>query len=240
MLKGDETWLPGVHESPNIQDNPEVFEIENEATDPDGHLEETMKSIASWRDRIVLDLGAGTGFYISLFHETALHVIAVEPHNASRLRAMACVATMNLKDASVMTGSAERLLLADSSIDIVHARFAYFTGPGCERGLKEVERVIRPGGTAFIIDNDQRNGTFASWLERVPYWSNRDLDDIEQFWRKHGFARRRIMSELRFKNRSDFEAVVRNNFPPELVEEILAEYPGLTVDYGYCIYHRRY
>ena len=243
MDNDNETWLPGVHAAPNIQGNPEVFEIENEATDPDGHIGATMESIASWHDAIVLDLGAGTGFYIPLFHGKARHVIAVEPDNSLRLRAMARVAKMNLKKVSVMTGSAEHLLLADSSVDIVHARFAYFTGPGCERGVKELERVTRSGGTAFIIDNDQRDGTFASWLERTDYWSNRDVEAVERFWSEHGFEQKRIMSEWRFQNRSDFEAVVRIEFHPvhpELAEEILAEHQALTVDYGYSIYHRTY
>ena len=240
MKNGNKTWLPGVHAAPNIQNAPDVYEIENEATDPDGAIEKTMKSIASWRDRIVLDLGAGTGFHIPLFHELARHVIAVEPYEPSRLLAMARVTKMGLKKASVMTGSAERLLLADSSVDIVHARFVYFWGPGCERGLTELERVIRPGGTAFIIDNDDQHGKFSLWIRCSPNYRSRDMNTLGQFWREHGFDRQRVMGELRFKARGDFEAVIRNEFPPELAEEILAEHHSLTVDYGYYIYYRTY
>ena len=239
MHNDERGWLPGVHAAPNIQGDWDSFEIENEVTDPDGHIEATMESIAGWRDRIVLDLGAGTGFYIPLFHKTARHVIAVEPDDSLRLRAMARLAKMDLKKASVMTGSAERLLLASSSVDIVHARFAYFWGPGCERGLAELERVIRPGGTAFIIDNDYQNGTFASWVARSSSSPNRDVEALERFWREHGFKQKRIMSELRFKSRDDFEAVIRNEFPL-LAEEILTEHRDLTVDYSYYIYHRTY
>ena len=81
-----------MHPSPNIQNNPDIYEVENRAADPDGLIEATMKTIASWDNKIMLDLGAGTGFHIARFHETARHVIAVEPHDASRLRAMARVA----------------------------------------------------------------------------------------------------------------------------------------------------
>lgn len=240
MEKDSEAWLPGVHAAPNIQNDPDSYEIENEATDPDGYIETTMLKIASWCNRIVLDLGAGTGFHIPLFHQTARHVIAVEPHDLSRFRAMVRVAHMGLKHVSIMTGSAERLLLADASVDIVHARFAYFWGPGCERGLREVERVIRPGGTALIIDGDGQRGTFASWLARSSYYPDRDMEALDRFWRKHSFERKRIMSELRFKSQSDFEAAIRNNFSLELAEQILTEHQPLTVDCGFCIYHRTY
>ena len=167
----DEAWatLPGIHPAPNIQDTPEIYEIENRAVDPEGQIEATMMAIAPWNGKVILDLGAGTGFHIARFHAVAAHVIAVEPHDPSRLRAMARVVTLGLTHSSVMTGSAERLLLPDASVDIVHARFAYFFAPDCEPGLSELARVLRPGGTAFIIDNDLRNGTFAAWLRRSPW-----------------------------------------------------------------------
>ena len=87
----DGTWpeLPGVHPAPNIHDAPDIYEIENRAVDPEGRIETTMAAIAPWDGKVVLDLGAGTGFHLARFHAVAAHVIAVEPHDASRLRAMA-------------------------------------------------------------------------------------------------------------------------------------------------------
>jgi SAM-dependent methyltransferase len=221
-----ETTLPGVHPAPNIQSAPDIYEIENVALDPEGLIEMTMWTLAPWQDRIVLDLGAGTGFHIPRFHALAAHVIAVEPHDDSRLRAMARVSRLGLARASVMTGSAEQLLLPDQSIDILHARFAYFFAPRCAPGLVEVARVMRPGGTAFIIDNDLRTGTFAGWLARIPGSPNAPADVVEAFWREHGFQRERIISEWRFRSRADFEAVVRLEFGEELGAELIAEHSG--------------
>ena len=232
--------LPGVHPAPNIQSDPDVYEIENLAVDPEGRIEAAMQAIAPWAGKIILDLGAGTGFHIPRFHEEAAHVIAVEPHGPSRLLAMARVARAGLINASVMTGSAERILLPNRNVDIVHARFAYFFGPGCGPGLAELARVIRPGGAAFIIDNDLRQGTFASWLRRSPYYLGIDPAAVEQFWADHGFTRTSIPSEWRFISRTDLEAVVRLEFPAALAEAILAEHPGTRVEYYYNLYHRRY
>ena len=68
------------------------------------------------------------------------------------------VARLGLERGSVLAGSAEQLVLADHMVGVAHARFAYFFGPGCEPGLAELARVIRPGGTAFIVDDDWRTG----------------------------------------------------------------------------------
>lgn len=232
--------LPGVHVSPNIQQAPDTYEIENGAADPDGLIERAMATIAPWNGKVVLDLGAGTGFHIARFHEAAAHVIAVEPHDPSRLRAMARVAASGLTRTSIMTGSAEQILLPDCSVDIIHARFAYFFAPDCEPGLREIARVLRPGGTAFIIDNDLRTGTFASWVRRSPWFAAIHPEEVEGFWAGHGFALHRIASEWRFQNRADLEAVVRIEFPGELATKILQEHEGTTVGYHYCLYSRHY
>src|SRR5690242_11691155 len=104
MPQIDLNALPGVHRAPNIQDAPDIYEIENQAADPEGRIEACMAAIAPWDDKVVLDLGAGTGFHLSRFHQQAQHVIAVEPHDASRLRALARAAALGLERVSIMTG----------------------------------------------------------------------------------------------------------------------------------------
>jgi ubiquinone/menaquinone biosynthesis C-methylase UbiE len=240
MPKPTLNGFPGVHAAPNIQTDPQVYELENLAADPEGLIEAAMARIAPWDGKVVLDLGAGTGFHIPRFHAQAAHVLAVEPHDQSRMQAMSRVSALGLERVSVMTGSAEYLLLPDVCIDLCHARFAYFFAPACAPGLRELARVMRPGGTAFIIDNDLRHGTFASWLRQSRIWHDVDPDIVEQFWHDHGFTLTRIASEWRFAKRADLEAVVRLEFEAELAERVLATHHGTRVAYHYCLYHRRY
>ncbi|HYF62107.1 MAG TPA: class I SAM-dependent methyltransferase [Herpetosiphonaceae bacterium] len=232
--------LPGVHAAPNIQTDPEVYELENQAVDPEGLIEGAMWAIAPWQDRVVLDLGCGTGFHLPRFAERARHVFGVEPHGPSRLRAMGRIAALGLEQTSVLTGSAEYVPLRDHSVDVCHARFAYFFPPNCAPGLSELARVLRPGGTAFIIDNDLRVGTFAAWLGRLPEEHVGNPAVVEAFWADHGFACQRIASEWRFASRADLEAVVRLEFGEALSAELLADHSGLSVDYHYCLYYRQF
>lgn len=230
------SWLPGVHKAPNIQDGPDLYEVENRALDPDGLLLSAMRSIAPWDGRVVVDLGAGTGFWVPHVAAAARHVFAIEPHGPSRLRAMARLAAAGIDNASVLVGAAEQTFLAAGSVDVVHARFAYFWGPGCERGIAEVQRILAPGGTLCIIDNDLERGTFAGWLRRV---YPRDDGAISSFWAEQGFSCRRVMSRWSFERRADLEAVVQLEMR-EHAAALLAEHSGCTVEYGYRLFHRRF
>ena len=231
-------YLPGVHRAPNIQTDPGVYEIENRATDPQGLLESAMREIADWKGKVVLDLGAGTGFYVPLFHEDAAHVFAMEPHGPSRLMAMARCAELSLERASVLNGSAAATGLQDQSIDIVHARFAYFWPPDCTPGILELDRILRPGGTAFIIDNDYENGEFASFLSMRTRQEPLTQAEKESYWASFGFSCRKIESEWLFQSRSDLEAVIRLEFGAMVGDQILARHEGLGIGYTFCLYHR--
>ena len=231
--------LPGIHSSPNIQTDPDLYEVENRAADPDQQIERAMQAIATWTGKIVLDLGAGTGFHIPRFHQ-AEHVFAVEPHDASRLLAMRRIADLDLQNVSVLKGSAEYIPLRDHSVDICHARFAYFFPPNCLPGLRELERVIRPGGTAFIIDNDLVEGTFAEWLRQSPYYKKAPASEVAQFWREQGFTEQSILSEWRFERREDLEQVIRLEFGDALATKLLVQHEGLRISYHYKLYYRTY
>jgi ubiquinone/menaquinone biosynthesis C-methylase UbiE len=231
--------LPGIHPSPNIQTAPDLYELENRAADPEGRIEQVMQGIADWTGKTLVDIGAGTGFHLPRFQQ-AEHVFAVEPHDESRLLAMQRITQLALHNVSILKGSAEYVPLRDQSVDICHSRFAYFFAPDCLPGLRELERVLRPGGTAFIIDNDLVEGTFAEWLLQTPYYKSATASEVTQFWREQGFTERSIPSEWRFERREDLEKVVRLEFGDALAEKLLAQHEGLQISYHYKLYYRSY
>jgi ubiquinone/menaquinone biosynthesis C-methylase UbiE len=196
-----------------------------------------MREHADWAGRDVLDIGCGTGFHLPHFAATARSVTGVEPHEP--LLAISRRRVRRLPTVQVRHGAAGRLPLPDASVDVAHARWAYFFGPGCEPGLAELDRVMRRGGTAFVIDNDAERSTFGGWFRRG--FPEVDPHAVERFWSTHGWSRRRLEIEWTFDTREDFEAVVRIELPTVVAEQVLTEHPDATaVDYAVNLWWRLY
>lgn len=185
----------------------------------------------------MLDVGCGTGFHLPWFAERARSVTGVEPHGS--LAAIARRRTRRLPQVRVLQGTAEDLPLAPASVDVAHARWAYFFGPGCEPGLAELDRVVRRGGTAFVIDNDPTRSTFGSWFRRG--FPDVEPEEIDRFWSVHGWSTERLDIAWTFDSREDLEAVVRIELPTAVAEAVLAEHPDLVeVDYAINVRWRRF
>jgi SAM-dependent methyltransferase len=163
-------------------------------------------------------------------------VIGIEPDPV--LRAAATARTADLLGAEVLAGSAERLPLPGRSVDVVHARFAYFLAAGGDAGLAEVLRVLRPGGSLVVVGNDYRWGQFAQLLAAAsaspPGHTGAAID---AWWRERGALRREVRSELRFGSRADLAAVLHIELPAAVARSWLARNPAATsLTYGYVLF----
>jgi SAM-dependent methyltransferase len=222
--------------SPNIWGAPDVYEVENLGVDRPGLIEAAMQRIHPLDGADLVDIGCGSGFHLPRFAELgARSVTGVEPHPPLLELARARVAGQ--AGIRVLDGTAQALPLPDASVDVTHARWAYFFGAGCEPGLAELARVLRPGGVAFVIDNDATRSTFGSWFRRA--YPAYDPLAVERFWGRHGWSRERLAIRWEFDSREDFASVVRIEFPETVAEGILAEHPGTGVDYAVNLWWRR-
>jgi SAM-dependent methyltransferase len=223
--------------SPNIWDSPEVYELENLGVDRAGVIEAVMREVQDWAGRDVLDIGCGTGFHLPRFAATARTVVGVEPHPPLVVQARRRVVA--LPTVRVVQASAAETTLPDASVDVAHARWAYFFGPGCEPGLAELDRVMRPDGTAFVVDNDATRSTFGTWFRRsLPSY---DPEAVERFWLRQGWSRRPLDIAWTFDSTEDFARVLRIEFPGAPAEEILAADPDRTgVDYAVNLWWRHF
>ena len=102
----------------------------------------------------------------------------------------------------------------------------------------EVARVLRPGGTAFVIDNDATRSTFGGWFRQA--MPSHDPVAVERFWARQGWSRDRIDMRWAFGSRADFEAVLRIEFSQTLVDGILADHQGTGVDYAVSLWWRTF
>lgn len=104
--------------------------------------------------RDVLDLGAGTGKLTTRLVERGLDVVAVDP-----IPEMLELLTDSLPDTPALLGTAEDIPLPDDSVDaVLVAQAWHWFDP--ERAIKEVARVLRPGGRLGLVWNtsDERMG----------------------------------------------------------------------------------
>lgn len=217
--------------SPNIWNWPEVYEQENRAQDVDGAIWAALRAAVPWAGLDVVDVGCGDGFHLPMF-AGASSVTGVEPYAplVERGRSLG---------RPVRAGSATALPLPDASVDLVHARTAYFFGKGCEPGLAEAERVLRPGGAIAIVDLDATQGPYGRWMRTdIPHYSP---EKAEGFFTALGFSLLRIPTTWRFPDRATCEAVLRIEFSQAVADRALAETPGVEIPVGYRLHvrHRR-
>lgn len=228
--------FPDYRFAPNIGSHPESYELENRAVDQAGHVLAAMRALAPWAGRTIVDLGCGAGFWLPRY-AAAARVIGIEPSPSLRAAATQTARAIG-PHADVLAGSAEHVPLPDDSVDVVHARFAYFFPPGTDAGLAEVLRVLRPGGYLVAVDNDYRWGEFARLLTAsasVPPMQTAAI--VDKWWAERGASRHEVRSELRFASRADLAAVLRIELPAAVADDWLRRNPAaLSVSYGFVLF----
>lgn len=220
--------------SPNIWHWPHLYEVENRAQDADGAIWAAMLSVVDWAGRDVVDIGCGAGYHLPEFARTARRVVGVEPH--APLVQSAQARTREDTTIEVVAGSAESTGLADSSVDVVHARTAYFFGKGCGRGIAEAMRILRPGGALVVVDLDVSASPYGDWMRAdLPRY---DAVAVEAFFEAQGFSLTRVDTRWEFGSRDDMRGVLGIEFTEKTAEHAYSQISGLSFPVRYRVHVR--
>jgi SAM-dependent methyltransferase len=113
--------------------------------------------------RTVLDLAAGTGKLTRLLVPSGVNVLAVEP-----VREMRAELERRVRGIAVLAGTAEHIPLNDGFLDAVTVGQAFHWFDATQ-ALREIHRVLRPGGGLALIWNarDERDPLQAAISEIV-------------------------------------------------------------------------
>lgn len=100
----------------------------------------------------VLEIGAGTGLNVAHYPADVDDLVLAEPEPGMR-RKLARRLGRLARPAQIVDAGAERLPLADSSVDTVVSTLVLCTVADPERALREIARVLRPDGELLFIEH---------------------------------------------------------------------------------------
>lgn len=121
----------------------------------------------------VVEIGAGTGLNVAHYPDGITELVLAEPEPGMRRR-LARRVQRHGRVARIVDASAERLPLADASVDTVVSTLVLCTVDDPERALREIARVLRPDGQLVFIEHVRASSRFLAACQ----------DSLLQPWRR--------------------------------------------------------
>lgn len=121
----------------------------------------------------VVEIGAGTGLNIPHYPDGIAELVLIEPEPGMRRR-LARRLQRHSRVARIVDAPAERLPLADASVDTLISTLVLCTVDDPERALREIARVLRPDGQLLFIEHVRASSRFLAACQ----------DNLLQPWRR--------------------------------------------------------
>jgi ubiquinone/menaquinone biosynthesis C-methylase UbiE len=131
---------------------------------------------------LVADVGTGTGFLAEAALDAGARVIAIDSSAGMLAQVRARLSGRPLE---ARYGDTDGLPLDSGEVDAVLANMVLHHAPDPPAAIKEMARVLKPGGTLVITDADSHEH---EWLrtEQHDRWLGFDRGDIERWFQDAG------------------------------------------------------
>jgi ubiquinone/menaquinone biosynthesis C-methylase UbiE len=103
-------------------------------------------------DEALLDAGCGDGSVARLLHERVREVVAIDVEPSGEWR--------DEPGLHFETADAEHMPFEEATFDVVHSKDSLHHMDSPEDALEEYRRVLKPGGTALIVEANRYNPVF--------------------------------------------------------------------------------
>jgi ubiquinone/menaquinone biosynthesis C-methylase UbiE len=146
------------------------------------HMAMRQRNLAAYRSRVVpaaegrvLEIGVGSGLNLPFYSQKAERVIGLDP--SPKLLSMARqVARSPLGPVEFVEGSAEAIPLEDTSVDTVVTTWTLCSIPDAPRSLREMRRVLKPGGRLLFVEHGRAPDASVRWWQ----------DHLNPAWKRLG------------------------------------------------------
>lgn len=183
-----------------------------------GWRKKTVRAVAELMPKRILDVATGTAdLAIALSETTATSIVGCDISEGMMEIGKKKVAKKGLSNLiSFKLGDSERLPFEDNTFDATTISFGIRNVENPLQGLKDINRVLRPGGKIFVLEFSQPQSFPAKQLYNfyskfvLPFWGriiSKDQsaytylpDSIKAF--PHGQAFLDMMTQAGFKNNS--------------------------------------
>jgi len=196
--------------------------------DYQGNLLPALEALTPLRGRDVIDLGSGTGRLACLLTPLAASVCAFDLNHAMLSVAAGRLRASGLTNWTVAVADHRAVPLPSACADVLVSGWSvcYLAvwNPGdwqaqLERGLAELRRLLRPGGTMALIET---LGTGVEAPDPPPQMLN-----YLGYLDTHGFRRTEIRTDYRFEDRAQAEELARFFFGEEMTTRIESRPEGV-------------
>jgi ubiquinone/menaquinone biosynthesis C-methylase UbiE len=202
------------------EDDPKVYEILSQSEDIDNRILKTILSDISFKNRIVLDLGAGTGrFSIPLslksklvcsldLSKKALHILKRKSRS---------------KEIGIFAGTFSNIPFSNEVFDIVIATWAFSPSlPNAESNLAEMLRATKKGGKIVIVGN-YPGGEYYSIRKRFLSDSGADTKYFNEWLTSRKFKRKVMDVRVDLRSKRNLDRVLSGQPPLEMIKRYLTE-----------------
>jgi ubiquinone/menaquinone biosynthesis C-methylase UbiE len=186
-------------------------------------LYDTIEAIKPIQGLDVIDMGAGSGRLTCILAPKANSILALDESEAMLKVAANKLQNAGLQNWKTQVADHRTLPVANCSTDLIVSGWSicYLGSTNVENWkenihqvMNEIKRVLRPGGTAIVIENfgtGSKTPNPPNFLEEY-YWL---LENV------YGFSHKWIRTDYTFENIEEAEGLTRFFFGDKLAEKVV-------------------